>query len=398
MRRRLLRWTSAVLGALFPGTFESDQQTYEKSKNRILAATCIALSAGIVMAGLWPPNFRPENKVSWLKGRNGIRIAESGIVRSSSPINSNSDGLSRDRPWSVQILLQSRGETIGNLGVIVSLHNPKEVRTFTVAQWKSELIVRAWISVRHGHARFREIGLPFVFRDAEVKHLTISSGPEGINIYLDAVLKKSYPEYSLIPATFDGSLVLGSSPSGNQPWAGVLLGLAIHNRSLTMSQVAQQYQNWGEKPDPRAETSEGLVALYLFDEQAGSVVHNHAGVFPNLLIPARFEVLKRSILVFSWHDFRLSRSHVRDLALNILGFLPFAFFTARYLNSITQSSRLRVSLVTIIVGGLLSLILELIQVYLPDRSSSLTDVLCNVFGTALGVMLFNLPVRSSQTG
>jgi VanZ family protein len=43
---------------------------------------------------------------------------------------------------------------------------------------------------------------------------------------------------------------------------------------------------------------------------------------------------------------------------------------------------------TILVGFGFSLVIELIQVYLPSRDSSLTDVICNTIGTIAGLILF----------
>ncbi len=47
-------------------------------------------------------------------------------------------------------------------------------------------------------------------------------------------------------------------------------------------------------------------------------------------------------------------------------------------------------LVVVVVGSGSSLLVEILQVYLPTRDSSLVDVISNTTGTALGVLLFRL--------
>jgi VanZ family protein len=44
--------------------------------------------------------------------------------------------------------------------------------------------------------------------------------------------------------------------------------------------------------------------------------------------------------------------------------------------------------ITLLLGAGISLFIELLQVYLPTRDSSLTDVMNNVLGTYIGARLF----------
>jgi VanZ family protein len=53
-----------------------------------------------------------------------------------------------------------------------------------------------------------------------------------------------------------------------------------------------------------------------------------------------------------------------------------------------QWSHGRAFLIAIFIGMTVSLIIELLQSYLPTRDSSLTNLICNTIGTILGVIVF----------
>ena len=49
------------------------------------------------------------------------------------------------------------------------------------------------------------------------------------------------------------------------------------------------------------------------------------------------------------------------------------------------------ALVATIIGATTSLMIELLQAYLPSRDSSLLDFINNVLGTGLGALMINIP-------
>jgi glycopeptide antibiotics resistance protein len=132
---------------------------------------------------------------------------------------------------------------------------------------------------------------------------------------------------------------------------------------------------------------EGPVSFYLFDEHSGTLAHDSVGDH-HLLIPPRFKVLQKTILVPPWEDFRFTRSYLMDVLTNILGFIPFGFFSSAYLCMRKPRSIFRLLLTTIIIAGCMSLFIELIQVYLPVRNSQIMDIIMNIIGTSIGVGLF----------
>ena len=344
----------------------------------LLGALCLAMTAAILVAGLWPFNFRPENKVRWLKDQNGVEFHGRAVIYSTIPVFQSSNIAIKS--LSVELSLQPTTEDSSHIGHIVSILGDQGSESFFVGQWKSHLILGKGT---HGKKTYREIGIRDILKKGEKRFVAITSGADGTRIYVDGIYLKSSPRFYLSSTEEkpSGKIVLGNSPAGSEYWTGNLLSLAIYDRVLTGEEVAQH--SHGSKKSG----GEGPVAIYFFDEHFGTLAHDSVGDH-HLAIPTRFEVLKKTILVPPWEDFRLNRSYLMDILTNILGFIPFGFFLSAYLRMRKPQSNFGLLITTTLIAGCISLSIELIQIYLPTRSSQLTDVITNIFGTAIGVGLF----------
>jgi hypothetical protein len=215
--------------------------------------------------------------------------------------------------------------------------------------------------------------------------LTITSGVRGTAVYTEGVLAKTAPQFRLSMKGFAGRLVLGDSPGQPDNWSGQLLGLALYRRELTAVQVVRHYDSWTHGEQPEISGDKGNTVLYLFNERAGRVVHNHARSGVDLYIPEKYFVSDKIFLEPFWKEFSMSRSYWGAAYKNIVGFVPFGFcfcacFSARRIS--------RAALVTVILGCLVSLTIEILQAYLPTRDSGTTDLFTNTLGTYIGVAAY----------
>ena len=83
-----------------------------------------------------------------------------------------------------------------------------------------------------------------------------------------------------------------------------------------------------------------------------------------------------------------------DVIINVLAYAPFgalACFRAR------ESGSSRPILRAILLGAALSLAMETCQLFIPNRVSSIADVIANTMGTALGTLVFAEPAYSALT-
>jgi VanZ family protein len=114
----------------------------------------------------------------------------------------------------------------------------------------------------------------------------------------------------------------------------------------------------------------------------GPEIPSLAGLSNALLLPP---VFKQHKPLLAGPD--RSRPGGRDIVLNLLGFVPYGLALVCWMRHVRRWSCPRAVLAAALAGALVSLVIELIQVHLPTRDSSLDDLLCNAAGTLLGACL-----------
>ena len=360
---------------------EPDQRGYA----RALGALCVFILCVILVAGLWP-FCAPKNDVQWLKGANGLRFGRHGIVAST-------DGFRAafpDGACSLEIWLEPEG---GNsAGAILAFDSsPDPEFPFALLQSGASLaierasidsqgrMVRPWLSVNR------------VFEKGKRVFLTITGGNGKTVVYVNGVPARVSSGFGLVSGDLTGRLVLGSSTIRNS-WPGQIAGLAVYDSSLTSFEVETHYERWAQGQGPVIAQEKAPVALYLFDEKAGSAAHDRMGSGNDLVIPTRYYVLRPPFLSSPLGPFRsrwagwMRWSYWSDVCLNVAGFVPLGFFFTAYFSLVRPIPRPRV--MVLVFGLTISLFIEITQYFLPTRDSSMTDVITNTLGTAVGVAIY----------
>jgi hypothetical protein len=230
-----------------------------------------------------------------------------------------------------------------------------------------------------------------VFKSINPVFVTITSGEAGAATYVNGGLVKNFPSFAFSRADLTGQLIIGNAPSTTYTWSGQFKGLAVYDRELTAGEVSQHFANWTEHGMADLAKNGDIVALYLFNEGSGNVVRSQVGSAPDLLIPERFLVVHKWFLEPFWKEFRPGWSYWKDVGVNIAGFIPLGFFFCAYFSLVSRIER--PGLVTILLGFLVSLTIEVLQAFLPTRDSGTTDLITNTFGTVLGVILYGWSLR-----
>jgi VanZ family protein len=332
------------------------------------------ISIGLLLAGFWPFNFFPRNNVQWLPDQEALRFEQYGIAYSPQPFAVPGETLDFRIPILLGLKIRPLGEPGNSIPRILSICDDHYRELFVVGQWKNHLIIRLANVQESSSESYWEIGVDNLFRKNESLMLEIRSDNSGLSIFADGSLVLSQAGYSL--SRFSGlrtqvRLLLGNSPTGESPWKGDLLCLSIH-------------QHIG-----RTETLNGTVMTFAQSKEESGAFLRTGGKIPFLFfIPSTYRPIKKTVLFPPWKETSFNRSFWKDVFVNILGFIPFGFFFYAWLRESSTEKNFPTILRVVLLGAGIILAIELLQVFLPSRDSSLTDVINNILGAYLGAWLF----------
>ncbi len=355
---------------------------WEVRSRKLLGAACGMVLGGILVVALWPFHSPKNSEVTWLAGSNGLHFGWLGVVLSSDKFRAAK--IPSGGPCSLEIWFES--SLTPDYGSLFTFYNPGKSRQFSVQQSNSELLLRT--DIRDGRFRTRTTSLYVddVFRQGKPFFVTVTSNGGRASVYIDGTLVRSAASFPLSSQDFDGQLIINGSPGFWMALKGILRGVAFYDQELSPAQVVHHYVTWTENGRPDVSENDHAVALYLFNEHAGSVIHNQVPSGTDLYIPQRFRIVDQVFLEPFWEEFQPNWSYVQDLLVNIAGFVPLGFLFCAYFS---LAGRIKSpALGTILLGFAVSLTIECLQSFLPTRSSGTTDIITNTSGTCFGVWLY----------
>jgi hypothetical protein len=359
---------------------------------------CALITVILLIAGLWPFDFHPGNKVRFLNNEKGIRFFGVGSVLSAKPF-SFSDTIFRNNSVTMELLVRPDREFTDGAPSLLTLFDQHARERLVIAQWNSVLILKIPAQPAGPAKNMHEIGIERVFSPGQSRLVTVTSSNRGTTIYLDGYPIRNFPNFSLLRAvaSASGYLVLGNVHSGRNYWRGDVLGLAIYDRDLDDRQVDFRAHAWKENGGIAGEEGLTPIGLYLFQKKNGLQIANSSGNLPDLVVPSVFAPLRRTVLQLPWKRQWRLLPDAKDVVINILGFVPFGFSLAAWLRNYRSDRELFVVSGTLAAAAAISLAIELTQVYLPMRDSSLTDVISNVLGSFIGFMVLRKIDHASRT-
>lgn len=342
---------------------------------------CAVAVLAVLIATLKPFNPFPKNGVTWLQGTKGLRFKDAGLVKSNEPLRVvQTQGT---ESYSLELLLQPANTK--SVSTILAFDTPSPSRELFVQQWKDALIVTQGVGIEHDRTGTMAVGFAHAFRPGRLVFVIISSGPYGTSIFLDGQPAQSSPYFKISHSDISGKIVLGTSLTEYQPWSGELYAFSVYAKELTSADALRHYKEWS---NPSASPDlEGAIARYSFAEAGGREVRNEVGSGPTLEITPRFMIPHKSLLRSPAKELKENRTYANDVFVNIAGFVPLGLIGCAYLS--WTRTRWKAILFTTVACGVLSFVIEVLQYYIPQRGSGMTDIITNTLGAALGALLLD---------
>ena len=358
--------------------------------DRWLGWLSLAIVVGYLVVGLWPFDFRPHNRVHWLGNYPGLHFEPNSIAYDPAPLPAPPKlgaipGMSAN--FTVELWVATRREPANNVFGIVTIHDPRLPLDFVLGQWKQDFLLRGTTTHPQPADTIREVGVYDALPNQKARFITVRSDGAGTDFYMDGAVAGHFPQFTLNARALDGQLILGNIASGKAPWTGWLFGLALYNRALNPTEIAWHRALWTRGRARQLMRVPGLTALYLFDEGRGQQANDYSGNGHHVIIPGVFHPVHRDLLIPPWKDLSYNRPDYSDIAINVLGFLPFGFCFFLYRHARRPHRLVTNALLVVLAGLAISLTIEVTQAWLPSRTSSITDLMTDTAGALLGVAL-----------
>lgn len=347
--------------------------------------------AGVLFFGLRPKDYDFSNRVSLIEGNRGLQFEKYSIAYSQ-PLGTEMAGqLAGPEGFTLFLNFKPRPEFNDGFGLIAVMHAGKDADQLIVGQWKNHII--AMNGDDYAHKRklpriaFDTLKIIDASKPSSNIQLVLTSAIDGTRLYVNGRLVKEKSNITLKMPTWERTrLILGNSPYSKASWQGDIYGLALFPGTMSIHEFDFSSTNGAVVGDAQA-TAPFLQYDFKTIEQGR--VKDLSGNGVHLDLPKSITPLKKKMLAWPWPGLEMGSRLFRDVALNILGFVPLGFFFSVVLMQSGSLAGKQVVLVTVLFCFLLSLGIEVAQAWLPSRDSSLLDLGMNTTGAMIGA-LFSL--------
>ncbi len=354
----------------------------------ILTITMVLIA---LFFGLRPHAWFVDNDARWLPNHDGLQFMGNGIayVRDLRPDMTES----HPDAFTIELVATPGTVQIRGFSPLLVLSDGSDDRQLAVWQYLGSLIVMNGDDYDYRQRRPRVVARD-VFSAGQVRMVTITSCDRGTRLYMDGVLAAAKESWRLtIPRNSQPlHLVLGNSLYAKHGWYGRLHGLALFTEAIGAEEIEHRYDQWAGSNDFSRIHGSMPQPVYSFGKLSGQTIGDETGGERRLELPRHLKVLKRSFLSVPGRKEAWNRNLFGDMLINVIGFIPLGLVFRRFLSRTSRMGNSTIFWMVVLACLMLSLAIEIVQAWIPGRTSSLTDLVLNTTGGMLGAWVGKQPV------
>ncbi len=364
----------------------------KKNTNYELNILILTIVGIILFFGLSPRDYPLINNVQWLPEAGVLRFQNPSLVYLDD-LGSLRDEISGEFTLSVKVMVANVNPQ--GFKPIIMIHDGNDQTQLSIWQWGDSLIVMNGDDYDYSRKAPRVDAIGVLTGEKAVE-IVLSSSHTGTYLFLDGKLVKEDKKLRLyIPGVGEKiRLVLGNSVYGKYNWEGEISSLAVYGKALSPKEVSRHPYEGSESISSSESREEKPLLLYTFDKKESTVIKDQSGLGYDLQIPDRFVVLKKSFLTLTWKHLTLKRWFIVDVTLNFIGFIPLGGMLFLRLLLSKAKSPVNAGLIVVALCFSLSFFIEIVQAWLPNRTSSILDVALNTLGALAGILLISVVFRN----
>jgi VanZ family protein len=337
---------------------------------------------------LSPFDFYTGNAVRWARADHAIDFPSAGIVRSLVPPRRLHRALTSGSGFALEVWLRASRSDQSGPARIVSYSMDTRARNFTLGQDGSNLDFRLRTTETTLNG-IPSLKVADVFARSVRRHIVITYDSRVLCAYIDSQLETCRPSPAGRFTNWDPNhhLLLGNERTVTRPWLGTLFLVALYDRPLSATDINAAYTAGRRSPPSHPATEDGLVAFYAFGEGSGYTVRDASPHDPlHLAIPRVLEEHHCGFLSWQSSLSRVSPQTIADVTTNVLMFVPFGLLCCILLRYRGRSCAAS-TIATLGIAGTFTIGIESFQYFLVSRCSQLEDVMLNLLGACISVLV-----------
>jgi hypothetical protein len=330
---------------------------------------------------LWPFDFfggcsACPNGARLLGHADGLDFESPGIVRTPGAAAHLYQRLSSAHGLTIAVWLDTKTLEQDGPARIVSMSADTHHRDFTIGQDDDAVVWRVRTTKSGPNGMNPELEAPQAFVPGKHQLIVATADPRHYRIYVDGMLraKEAVREGSFLNWDPSYPLIFGNEATGDRPWLGRIIRVAIYDAVLTEEAVVSLYDG------SRAPSEDDPVLLLDFGSASEETFHDGFGSLDGtqLQLPQPYpRVPLREFLA------RGSRA-IEDFAYNVTLFFVWGLLIEAWLEGRVGGGRRAITYSFALVA-FLALTAEIVQFFSEHRTSSVYDLLFAVLGGVAGI-------------